>query len=115
VEAMNRVGGPVATPGPDSERRHMFSSIACRWYASRLPLREMAGEEASPPVYCNCSGAPSPEAGTFQRLHSLPLTWELKMISRPFGVQAESRLKPFKNVSRLGSPLGFKSSVRPSR
>ena len=26
VEAMNRVGGPSATPGPDSERRHMLGS-----------------------------------------------------------------------------------------
>ena len=37
------------------------------------------------------------------------------MISRPFGVQAEPKLKPFKEVRRLGSPLGFKSSVRSSR
>ena len=37
------------------------------------------------------------------------------MISRPFGVQAELKMKPFKEVRRLGSPLGFKSSVRSSR
>ena len=37
------------------------------------------------------------------------------MISRPFGVQAEPRLSPFKEVRRLGSPLGFKSSVRSSK
>ena len=48
VEAMNRAGGPVASPGADSERRHMLASSTSRWYASRLPVREMAGQEASP-------------------------------------------------------------------
>jgi hypothetical protein len=40
---------------------------------------------------------------------------EAKMISRPSGVQTSSGLKPFKEVRRFGSPLGFKSSVRSIR
>src|SRR5262245_50351292 len=43
VEAINLLGTPAAIPGPDSDRRHILVSQAAFWYASRLPLREMAG------------------------------------------------------------------------
>src|SRR5688572_18272603 len=36
VEAMNRIGVPLATPEPDNERRHMLESMVTRWYAIRL-------------------------------------------------------------------------------
>jgi hypothetical protein len=63
-----------------------------RSYASRLPLRDMAGQEASPVLYGKRSGSPVPETGTFQRLAPLPKKKDPKMISRPLGVQAEPRM-----------------------
>ena len=112
---MKLTGEPAAVPGPDSERRHIFSSLTSRWYASRLPLRETAGSEASPTLKGSRSGSREPEASTFQRLPPVPKKKEPKMISRPFGVQAEPKFKSFNEVRRLGSPLGFKSSVKSSR
>src|SRR6185436_17731584 len=44
VEAINRLGAPAATPGADSERRHILVSQTVFWYASRLPLWEMVGQ-----------------------------------------------------------------------
>src|SRR5262249_54505348 len=116
VEAMNRVGGPAATPEPNNERRHMLLSNVPCWYTSRLPLREMASPpEKSPLSIDSRSGSPTPEADTLQRLFPWHQPPEAKMISRPFGVQAGPKLLTFKKVKRLGSPLGFKSSVRSSK
>src|SRR5439155_6758771 len=87
VEAMSRTGGPAATPEPDSERRQILASNVSRTNASRWPLREITGQEASPPINGSCSGSPTPEVNILQRfgLRKIP---EPKMISPPLGVHA---------------------------
>ena len=87
VQEINGLGAPAATPGADSERRHILVSQTARWYASRLPLREMVGYS---PVTGSGSGSPAAKADTFQRLMSA-INPKLKMMSRPSGVQAKPK------------------------
>ena len=83
----------------------MLESTAPRLYASRLPLLEIAGLEAAPTLNGSCVGSPAPEAGTLQRLVPTTISPETKMISRPFGVQAELGALQGYRVSRL--PFGL--------
>lgn len=111
---MNFVAAAEATPGADSDRRQMLALRFHREYANRLPVLERAGSAAPSPANVNCSGSPAPKAGILQRL-SPQIDPPLKMISCPFGVQTEPDNSRLAEDSRLGSPLGFNSSVRSSK
>ena len=102
---MKRTGEPLADSRGPSERRHMLGSDMPMLYASRLPVREMAGLEASPSPNGNCAGSLAPEAGTLQRLRSAPP--EEKMISLPFGVQASRRSPDLQGSQRSRLPFGL--------
>src|SRR5262245_1930771 len=111
---MNGAAEPLASPAPDRRSRHMWEFLTQFSYASRAPVREMAGQCAAPSPYGSFTGSLALEAGTFQSVPLPPLSNE-KMISRPLGVQVEPQLSSFKEVRRLGSPLGFKSSVKSNK
>ena len=114
VEAMNRAGGPAAVPEFDRGRRQMLASKKFCWYASRLPFREMAGQEAPPPPIGRCCGSACPEAFTRRRL---PLRDhpETKTISWPFEVHVGLQFISLLKVSCRGSAFGFRSWFRSSK